>query len=318
MNIIQCLSKTDVERISTDSSNPYFYTACNSFMYYFSASHGYIQYYKVGKQLIVIGNPHAKPVNYEEVLHEFFACFAGKKMHIYFLCIDNDMRKILKKENYHFFFIGYDAILTKKLDLTEGKRKSLRRSLHIGKNHGLIIEEITKDINETMNRLPHDKSLHFVLDSHTCDNFSKRLFVAKHNNDIISYVLYYKTQLNTQWNIKLFGRCDHHTYFPEGVDFILISSMLTLLNEGYGVNLGIAPLLDSIKYIKHPVARLLFSLIYRTGIPKFYTFSGLNSFKMKYKPDILQDQYLAYSGRFPLRVPFILIFLLLKKPRYKK
>jgi phosphatidylglycerol lysyltransferase len=117
--------------------------------------------------------------------------------------------------------------------------------------------------------------------------------VIRHFGEIVAFANIWKSANNEEYSVDLMR---HTPGAPPGMmDLLFISLMEQAKAEGFHwFNLGMAPLSG---LPDHRLANLwsrFATLVFRYG-DRFYNFSGLRSFKNKFKPD-WRPRYLAYPG----------------------
>lgn len=117
--------------------------------------------------------------------------------------------------------------------------------------------------------------------------------IVRHQGQVVAFANIWKSANNHEYSVDLMR---HTPDAPPGMmDLLFISLMERAKAEGFRwFNLGMAPLSG---LPEHRLANLwsrIGSLVFRHG-QRFYNFSGLRSFKSKFKPD-WRPRYLAYPG----------------------
>jgi phosphatidylglycerol lysyltransferase len=215
--------------------------------------------------------------------------------------------------------------------------RSLRAQLNRASNKSVTVTEYTpeqamaaSDLQRVLKRWLSSRGLpplHFLVEPSTLDRLvDRRIFVARHGeagteDPVAAFAVLSPIPARDGWLVEQFPRVPRA---PNGTVELLLTAAIHAIAESGAqyVTLGLAPLArrDEIPHSDEPRwlrATLSFAALHGR---RFYNFSGLESFKTKFRPEIWEPVYaiqnsprfspqalFAIAGAFASRSPLRLI-----------
>lgn len=211
-----------------------------------------------------------------------------------------------KKHDFHAVFIGNEAIIDVLQFSTQTIRsKHFRYVENVAKRENLHVEfwqppltdsqlETLRKVSNQWLRTPGRREYTFIM-GYFDDNYIRQSVIAvlKQDERTVAYTNIIPTFLNDQRSID---HMRHTADMPNiGMHYLLKSAIVLFHEQGVtAFNLGFSPL-SGIDELNDPtiVERVLGSL--KSLGSRYYSFSGLEQFKNKFKPN-WQPRYMLYTG----------------------
>ncbi|NPC91891.1 bifunctional lysylphosphatidylglycerol flippase/synthetase MprF [Bacillus sp. WMMC1349] len=284
--------------------------------FYSSDGKALIQFAKIGQRLVILGDPSGQKDSFPLILKEFLHAADQKGYLVIFYQIEQEDMGLYHDFGYRFFKLGEEAIVDLTTFTISGKKRAGLRAIHNRFNREgytfhveqppfskEFLEELRGISDEWLGR-KREKS--FSL-GYFNEEYLQRAPIAvlkDANGKIIAFMnlmfMYQKGEISV--DMMRYGEDA-----PSGImDALFIHLFQWGKEQGYTTfNMGMAPLSNVGTSIQSFWTERLAAIIFN-NVRYMYSFSGLRSFKEKYKP-VWRGKYLAYRKNRSLPVTMILV-----------
>ncbi|MGC4376723.1 bifunctional lysylphosphatidylglycerol flippase/synthetase MprF [Fictibacillus sp. Mic-4] len=290
--------------------------------YFSSDGKAMLQFAKVGKRLVVLGDPFGEPSSIPAILKEFTDETDRYGYYCIFYQISGQLMALYHDLGYNFFKLGEEAVISLDSFTISGKKRAgLRATFNRFEREGYTFdvhhppfsEDFFQELRHVSDAwLGTKKEKGFSLGYFDEDYLSRAPIATLSDQDgkIVAFMNFMPVYQPGQLSVDLMR------YYPDSPGGIMDAMLIHLLNwakeNGYKYfNIGMAPLSNvgqaKTAFLYERIAAAIFN-----KVRYMYSFSGLRNFKSKYSP-IWTGKYLAYGKRGSLAATIILVTHLIGK-----
>ncbi len=316
--IIDTLKNSDCHHLSFLAANP------QTELFRATNKQGQVAYKNQGNYIFTIGGILAKKEYKLNVYREFSTFAQAKNKKIVALHSTLDDLEILQQYDYSINQLGSSySIELRQFSFTGKKHAAMRNKINKARRKGLIVEEITNhqqfiSLRDKLDEIDAEwlanksaKELTFMVTDKSSVNFpseSYRLFVARHEENILAYILYTRSYGEYKGWVHDLSRQRKNA--PMGtLPLINIEAIeqFKKTEEEY-LNFGFTPLADlnqewEITGKQSKIFRRIARFLQKYG-NAIYPSKGQRQYKMSWRPNIIKPEYIAFQGGFKIEALF--------------
>ncbi|MFT0803954.1 bifunctional lysylphosphatidylglycerol flippase/synthetase MprF [Bacillus swezeyi] len=284
--------------------------------FYSSDGNALIQFAKIGQRLVVLGDPSGLKESFPLILKEFLHLADQKGYLVTFYQIEREDMALYHDFGYRFFKLGEEAIVDLDTFTISGKKRAGLRAIYNRferEGYTFHVEEPPFS-QEFLHELRHisDEWLGRKKEKGFSLGFFQEEYLQKapiavlkdEAGEIIAFMNIMPMYREGEMSIDLMRYSEKA---PKGImDALFIYLFQWGKEQGYTTfNMGMAPLSNVGTSLQSFWTERLAAVIFN-NVSYMYSFSGLRSFKEKYKP-VWRGKYLAYRKNRSLPVTMILV-----------
>lgn len=284
--------------------------------FYSSDGNALIQFAKIGQRLVVLGDPSGQKESFPLILQEFLHLADQKGYLVIFYQIEREDMALYHDFGYRFFKLGEEAIVDLNTFTIKGKKRAGLRAIYNRferEGYTFHVEQppFSSDfLNQLRNIsdewLGRKKEKGFSLGYFKEEYLQKAPIAVLKDEDgeIVAFMNIMPMYQEGEISIDLM-RYSHKA--PKGImDALFIHLFQWGQEQGYtAFNMGMAPLSNVGTSFQSFWTERLAAVIFN-NVSYLYSFSGLRSFKEKYKPE-WRGKYLAYRKNRSLPATMFLV-----------
>ncbi|AGN35368.1 putative phosphatidylglycerol lysyltransferase MprF [Bacillus paralicheniformis ATCC 9945a] len=284
--------------------------------FYSSDGNALIQFAKVGQRLVVLGDPSGLEGSFPLVIKEFLHTADQKGYLVIFYQIEREDMGLYHDFGYRFFKLGEEAIVDLDTFTITGKKRAGLRAIHNRferEGYTFHVEqppfsaEFLNELRQVSDEwLGRKKEKGFSLGFFHEDYLQKApiAVLKSEEGEIVAFMNIMPMYREGEISIDLMR---YSKKAPKGImDALFIYLFQWGKEQGYtAFNMGMAPLSNVGTSFQSFWTERLAAVIFN-NVSYMYSFSGLRSFKEKYKP-VWRGKYLAYRKNRSLPVTMILV-----------
>ncbi|KPN12714.1 phosphatidylglycerol lysyltransferase [Bacillus australimaris] len=285
-------------------------------LFFSSDGEAMLQFGRIGRCVIVLGDPSGRKSSYPLVLEEFLQQTEKAGYRVAFYQVEREGMALYHDLGFHFFKLGEEAMVDLETFSLSGKKKSNLRAVankfeREGYTFDMLEPPFSDELISTLKQISNSwlgkkKEKGFSLGYFQEDYLQKApiAILKDDQGQIISFVSLMPMYQEGEISIDLMR---HMHDAPNGMmDALFIHLFQWAKEKGYkSFNMGMAPLSNVGTFHQSFLTERLASVIFN-NVRYMYSFSGLRSFKQKYKPE-WRGKYLAYKKNTSLPVTMVLV-----------
>ena len=274
--------------------------------YFFNTAKTSVLAYKVARaSALVLDGPSGDPQTFNQLLKDFSAFCSQNDWTPAIIHADEHTKQIAHNAGFKSVFIGNEAMVNTKTFTTKTiASKHFRYIENKAKREELVVEvwepplrpeqvQSLKEISNAWLTTPGRREYTFVM-GYFNDTYigSSTVVVLKQRGRLLAYVNMIPSYIPGHASV------DHMRFIPDmpaiGMHYLLKTAITDSYHKGIGTfNLGLSPLAGVDNLLDPGIHERLLLVVKRLGT-RYYSFSGLEQFKNKFKPN-WQPRFILYT-----------------------